>query len=109
MIANPLPRLWCLTRRFLAAARARVAQWTRPIPLAVAAGVVADATRSRSDLLLENALLRHQLVVLGRTVTRPRLTCVGYHGHPLPSQLRPCPIRRPFDTHGGDHQEAGTR
>ncbi len=74
MIANPLPRLWCLTRRFLAASRARVAQWTRPIPLAVAAGAAADATRSRSDLLLENALLRHQLVVLGRTVTRPRLT-----------------------------------
>jgi hypothetical protein len=35
---------------------------------------VADATRSRSALLLENALLRHQLVVLSRSVKRPRLT-----------------------------------
>jgi hypothetical protein len=30
--------------------------------------------RSRADLLLENALLRHQLVVLSRTTKRPRLT-----------------------------------
>ena len=49
-------------------------RWTRPIPLAVAAGAAADATRSRSALLLENALLRHQLVVLSRSVKRPRLT-----------------------------------
>src|SRR5690349_4652350 len=74
MIANPLPRLRHLARRFLAATRAKVARWTRPIPLAVAVGAAADATRSRSDLLLENALLRHQLVGLNRTATRPQLT-----------------------------------
>ena len=74
MIANPLPRLRHLERRFLAATRARVAHWMRPVPLAVAVGAAADATRSRSDLLLENALLRHQLVVLSRSAKRPRLT-----------------------------------
>ena len=31
-------------------------------------------TRSKADLLLENALLRHPLVVLSRSVKRPRLT-----------------------------------
>jgi len=36
--------------------------------------VAPDATRSRSALLLENALLRHQLVVLSRAVKRPQLT-----------------------------------
>lgn len=74
MIANPLPRLRHLPRRLLAAIRAQVARWTRPTPLAVAVGAAADATRSRSDLLLENALLRHQLVVLSRAAKRPRLT-----------------------------------
>jgi putative transposase len=74
MSANPLPRLRHLARRLLAAARARVARWTRPIPLAVVVGVAADATQSRSDLLLENALLRHQLVVLSRAAKRPQLT-----------------------------------
>ncbi len=74
MIADPLLRLRHLARRFLAATRARVAQWTRPIPLAVAVGAAADATRTRSALLLENALLRHQLVVRSRSAKRPRLT-----------------------------------
>ncbi len=74
MFATPLPRLRHLARRFLAAARTRVTRWTRPVPLAVAAGAATDATRSRSVLLLENALLRHQLVVLSRSVTCPRLT-----------------------------------
>jgi putative transposase len=74
MIATPLERLRHLARRFLAAARTRVTRWTRPVPIAVAAGAAADATRSRSALLLENALLRHQLAVLSRAVKRPRLT-----------------------------------
>jgi transposase InsO family protein len=61
-------------RQFVAATRAQVARWLRPIPLAVAAGVALDATRSRSELLLENALLRHQLLLLGRASKRPQLT-----------------------------------
>ncbi len=73
MFASPLPRLRHLARRVVAAVRARVAWLTRPVPLAVAVGAAADATRSGSDLPLEDVLLRHQLVVLGRTVTRPRL------------------------------------
>src|SRR3954469_5694488 len=73
-MASSLSRLRHLARRVVDAARARVARWTRPAPIAVAVGAAADATRSRSDLLLENALLRHQVVVLGRAVARPRLT-----------------------------------
>ena len=74
MIATLFKRLRHLGHRLLATARARVAQWTRPAPLAVAAGAAVDTTRSRSALLLENALLRHQLVVLSRSVKRPQLT-----------------------------------
>jgi hypothetical protein len=74
MLATSLTRLRHLARRFLATARTRATRWTRPTPLAVAAGAAADATRGRSALLIENALLRHQLAVLSRSVTRPRLT-----------------------------------
>ncbi len=74
MIAALLPRLRHLARRVVATARARVARWTRPAPIAVVVGAAADAKRGRSDLLLENALLRHQLAVLSRSVKRPRLT-----------------------------------
>ena len=74
MIASPLPRLRRLAHGFLAAARDRIARWTRPVALGIAVGAAADATRSRSALLLENALLRHQLVILSRTAKRPQLT-----------------------------------
>ncbi len=74
MIATPLPHLRHLARRVVAAARARVARLTRPTPLALAAGAAADVTRSKADLLLENALRCHQLVILSRSVKRPRLT-----------------------------------
>jgi len=37
-------------------------------------GVLSDLTRSRSDLIVENALLRQQLIVLNRQVKRPQLT-----------------------------------
>ncbi len=74
MIATPLKRLRHSARRFLAAAPLWVTRWTRSVPLTVAAGAAVDATRSRSALLLENALLRHQLVVLSRSAKRPRLT-----------------------------------
>jgi putative transposase len=37
-------------------------------------GVISDLTRSRSDLIVENALLRQQLIVLHRQVKRPLFT-----------------------------------
>jgi putative transposase len=49
-------------------------QWTKPNRASLARGAAADLIRSRSDLILENALLRQQLIVLERQVKRPRLT-----------------------------------
>jgi transposase InsO family protein len=42
---------------------------TRPAPMVV--GLLQDLTRSRDDLLAENALLRQQLIVAARTTKRP--------------------------------------
>ncbi len=48
--------------------------WTRLPRSSAALGVALDLTRSKPELLLENALLRQQLVILERHVKKPRLT-----------------------------------
>jgi hypothetical protein len=40
-------------------------------PSGVASGFIADLTRSRAELVTENALLRQQLIVASRSVKRP--------------------------------------
>jgi hypothetical protein len=40
----------------------------------LAIGAITDLNRSRVDLLVENALLRQQLIVLRRQIKRPQLT-----------------------------------
>ncbi len=45
-------------------------QWSRP---RLVSGALADLTRNRKDLVVENALLRHQVVVLKRAAKRPKL------------------------------------
>ena len=37
-------------------------------------GTLLDLTRSRTDLVIENALLRQQLIILKRQIKRPQLT-----------------------------------
>jgi len=52
----------------------RVKLWTKPATPVLAVGLLSDPTRSRTDLLTENALLRQQLIILKRQVKRPQLT-----------------------------------
>ncbi len=49
----------------------RLREWTKPDTHGMIGGAVADATRSKPELMLENALLRQQLIVLKRQVKRP--------------------------------------
>jgi putative transposase len=58
------------------AARAMSALHTACRPSGVASGFMVDLTRSRSELITENALLRQQLIVASRSVKRPR-----FRGH----------------------------
>ncbi len=53
-----------LRRRLLAA--------TRPAAAPLITGTLADLARSKPELIVENALLRQQLVILRRSVKRPR-------------------------------------
>jgi len=52
----------------------RVKLWTKPATPVLAVDLLSDLTRSRTDLLIENALLRQQLIILKRQVKRPQLT-----------------------------------
>src|SRR5262245_170569 len=75
MLAYLLERFRPLAGTAIPALKRRVARWTKPAAsTSLVLGTVADLGRSRSELVAENALLRHQRIVLARTAPRPRLT-----------------------------------
>ena len=49
----------------------RVKRWIKPATSVLIIGTLSDLTRSRTDLVIENALLRQQLIVLNRQIKRP--------------------------------------
>ena len=52
----------------------RLKQWTKPATGILVTETLSDMTRSRADLIAENAMLRQQLIVLNRQAKRPQLT-----------------------------------
>jgi hypothetical protein len=52
----------------------RIKQWVKPTTAMLIAASLTDMTRSKADLIAENAMLRQQLIVVGRQVKRPQLT-----------------------------------
>jgi len=63
-----------ILKYFLFQFQQKIKQWAKPATLSLIAGVISDMTRSRADLIAENALLRQQLIVLHRQVKRPLFT-----------------------------------
>ena len=51
-----------------------IKQWAKPATQSSISEILLDLTRSRSDLVIENALLRQQLIVLNRQVKQPQIT-----------------------------------
>ncbi|MFZ1042697.1 MAG: hypothetical protein WCA79_04045 [Anaerolineales bacterium] len=49
-----------------------IKHWTKPATAVLISGLLTNVTRSRSDLIVENALLRQQLIVLHRQIKRPQ-------------------------------------
>ncbi|MBL8132075.1 MAG: transposase [Anaerolineae bacterium] len=52
----------------------RLKHWTQPTNAGLLLGTITDMTRSKSELIAENAFLRQQLIVLRRQTKRPVLT-----------------------------------
>ncbi len=70
MVFDPLI-FWTFLRNWIHRCSRR---WTKPAEVSITAGSLFDLTRSRRDLLAENAMLRQQLIVLNRQAKRPKLT-----------------------------------
>lgn len=49
-------------------------RWTQPPRQSLVLATVADLARSKSELIAENAVPRHKLVILTRQVQHPRFT-----------------------------------
>ena len=60
--------------KFLGWLKERIKHWTKPASSVLIIGILSDMTRSHSDLIVENALLRQQLIVLNHQIIRPQLT-----------------------------------
>jgi len=52
----------------------RGARWTKPLVTSLPLETLTDLGRGKSELIAENALLRHHLIVLKRQVKRPTFT-----------------------------------
>lgn len=66
--------LWLLVYPILKLLEPCIQRWVKPTNQSVVLGTVADLTRGRSELGLENAFLRQQVIVLSRDKKRPPLT-----------------------------------
>ena len=66
-VPRSISSLWQAIKRSLR-------QLTKPDNHSLALNAALDMTRSKSELLLENALLRQQLSVLQRQIQRPKLS-----------------------------------
>jgi putative transposase len=60
--------------KFLHWLQERFKHWTKPTTPVLIIGILSNITRSHTDLVVENALLREQLIVLNRQIKRPQLT-----------------------------------
>ena len=63
-----------MVSKFLGWLKERIKYWTKPASSVLIIGILSDLTRSHTELVVENALLRQQLIVLKRQIKRPQLT-----------------------------------
>lgn len=66
--------LWIIVYLILKLLEPCIQRWVKPTNQSLVLGTVADLTRGRSELVLENAFLRQQVIVLSREKKRPQLT-----------------------------------
>ena len=61
-------------RKFLSWLQERIKSWMKPATPVLIIDLLSDRTHSRTDLIVENAWLRQQLIILKRQVKRPHLS-----------------------------------
>jgi putative transposase len=66
--------LWIIVYPILKLLEPCIQRWVKPTNESLVPGTIADLTRDRAELVLENAFLRQQVIVLRREKKRPPLT-----------------------------------
>jgi len=66
--------IWNTCKSFFNRVKETIKKLTKTESISLGAGAITDLTRSRKDLVAENAILRQQLIVLKRQVKRPKIT-----------------------------------
>ena len=66
--------IWSTCKSVFNRVKETIKKLTRPESVSLGTGAISDLTRSRKDLIAENAILRQQLIVLNRQVKRPKFT-----------------------------------
>ncbi len=74
IVGSILKQVQSVVQRGLRAIGASISRLTRPSVQSLATSTIADLTRTKSQLVAENLLLRQQLLVLKRSVKRPHFT-----------------------------------
>ena len=73
-MTDVMPSLQQLKDGCLHALSSSFTRWTKPLTSSLPLSTLADLSRSKSELVAENALLRQQLIILRRQVKRPACT-----------------------------------
>jgi hypothetical protein len=60
-------------KQLVSRVKLHIKQWIKPVTTGFVTGTLSATTRSRAELVTENALLRQQLIVPKRQVKRPQL------------------------------------
>ena len=74
MRARIICRLTAVGQALTRALQRRLRAATKPAAPPLVAGTLADLRRRRPELLMENALLRQQVIIFQRSVKRPHCT-----------------------------------
>jgi len=61
-------------RKFLFWLQECIKSWIKPATPVLIIDLLSDLTHSRTDLIVENVLLRQQLIILKRQIKRPQLS-----------------------------------
>lgn len=74
LLHKVLRQVAAITQAIVKKLETRVKAWTKPATDSLVGGTAADLVKSKAQLIMENALLRQQVIVLKWHVTRPQLT-----------------------------------
>jgi putative transposase len=74
MLGRILDRFQSMVQGGLRRVAQVVSRWTKPSSTSIPLSTITDLARSKPQLIAENLLLRQQLVVVNRSVKRPRFT-----------------------------------